>query len=172
MKSNTKIKSLLDYMTKKSPDSQKVWLLTFGKVFPWLREMVVTSINGCCFSVWSQTMSRLLHNGEGFGGRNREGAHEPPGKRKCAEVCSFGRGTEGGKTFLLMWLSCPPLPYFSCPTLASLSLIVFVFPVFFMSNRFQHFHKCLCATVGTAHTSLRGQSPQWLPWRGTVYTVP
>ncbi len=44
----------------------------------------------------------LFYNGEEFGGRNRAGAHEPPGKRKCAEVCSLIRETEEGKTFLLM----------------------------------------------------------------------
>ena len=41
------------------------------------------------FPVWPQTMSRLLHSGEGFGGRNREGAPEPSGERKCAEVSGF-----------------------------------------------------------------------------------
>jgi len=32
---------------------------------------------------------KLFHSGEGFGGRNREGAPEPPGVRKCAEVSGF-----------------------------------------------------------------------------------
>jgi hypothetical protein len=68
--------------------------------FPWLREIVVR--NGCCFSVWLQTMSRLLHNGEGFGRGNREGVEEPPGERKYAEVCGFGGDTAGTTTFLLM----------------------------------------------------------------------
>jgi hypothetical protein len=99
----------------------------------------------------------LSTKGEGFEGRSREGTDEPPRERKCEEVCSFGRGTEGGKTILLMSLSCPHLLYFSCPTLVSLSLIVSVFPV--MSNTFQHFYQCLCAPVGTVHTSPRGQSP-------------
>jgi len=68
--------------------------------FPWLREMVV--MNGCCFSVWPQTMSRLFHTGEGFGSGNREGADAPPGERKYAEVCGFGRETEERTTVLLM----------------------------------------------------------------------
>ncbi len=121
----------------------------------WLREMVV--INGCYFSVWSQTMSRLLHKGEGFEGRNREGAPETPGERKCAEESGFWGGTAGRKTFLLMWLSCPPLLYFSRPTLARLSLTMFVFFLAFV-NQISHFEQCLCATVGITHTSLGGQS--------------
>ncbi len=47
-------------------------------------------------------MSRLLHNGEGFGRGNREGVEEPPGERKYAEVCGFGGDTAGTTTFLLM----------------------------------------------------------------------
>jgi hypothetical protein len=39
---------------------------------------------------------------EGLRGRTREGAAEPPGERKWGKVCSFERGTEGRKTFLLM----------------------------------------------------------------------
>ena len=80
VKSLYKNQVIWDYMTKKSPDfSQKVWLL-------FEREIVVG--NGCCFSVWSQTMSRLLHKGEGFGGRNREGRVIAQGRgsvRKCAD---------------------------------------------------------------------------------------
>ncbi len=81
-------------MTQKSPDfCQKVWLLA---------EREIVAGNGCCFSVWSQTMSSLLHKREGFGGKVREGAAQPPGERKSGEGCSFRRGTEGRKTFLLM----------------------------------------------------------------------
>ena len=57
-------------MTRKSPDfSQKVWLL-------FEREIVVG--NGCCFSVWSQTMSNLLHNREGFRREGQEGGGTAP----------------------------------------------------------------------------------------------
>jgi hypothetical protein len=73
-------------MTQKSPDfSQKVWLLTFGNVFPRLKEMVV--INGCCLSVWSQTMSSLLTIVKGLGGGPGRGLQNPQGREsgdKCA----------------------------------------------------------------------------------------
>jgi hypothetical protein len=129
----------------------------------WLREMVI--INGCCFfPVWPQTMSRLLHNGEGFRGRDREGAPEPPGERKCAEVSGFWVETAGGKTFLLMWLSCPPLLYFSRPTLARLSLIAFVFSLF-LSIRSNTLIGVSVRLWELAHTSLRGQSLTTWGWR-------
>jgi hypothetical protein len=40
-------------------------------------------------------MSRFLHKGEEFGSGNREGADEPPGERKYAEVSGFGGEAEG-----------------------------------------------------------------------------
>ena len=92
--------------------------------FVWLWEMVET--NGCCFPVCLGPCHEFFTMVKGLGGRNRAGALEPPEKRKRARVCRFGRETEGGKTFLLMWLSVSPLSYFSCPILASLPLTGFV----------------------------------------------
>ena len=73
-------------MTRKSPDfSQKVWLLVE-------REIVVG--NGCCFSVWSQTMSSLLHNRVRFranlGGRPGRGQQSPQG-RESGEKCAASK---------------------------------------------------------------------------------
>ena len=58
---------------------------------------------------------------KGLGGKVRRGAAQPPGERKSGGGCSFRRGTEGRKTFLLMWLACALMPDFSCLILASLS---------------------------------------------------
>jgi hypothetical protein len=131
--------------------SQKVWTKTFGGI-PLVGKNGET--NGYCFPVWSQTMSTLLHKSGEFGRGTGWGAHEPPGTRKWAGVCSFKGETEGGKTFLLMWLSCPPLPDFSCPTLASLSLIGFCLSRV-MSHRSLHFAKCLCESGEATNTSLK-----------------
>ena len=79
------------------------------------------------FSVWSQTMSSLFHKREGFGSKARGGAAQPPGERTSGEECSFSRGTEGRKTFLLMWLACALMPDLSCPTLASRSQLTLSF---------------------------------------------
>jgi hypothetical protein len=54
------------------------------------------------FSVWSQTMSRLLHKGEGFGGEEQGRARDRPGKRKCAEVCGFCEEEVGRELSLLI----------------------------------------------------------------------
>ena len=148
----TKIKSFLDYMTKKSPDfSQKVWLLVERNgghkwllFFCLVSDHVKTSSQR--WRVWGEEQGR---------------ARGRPGKRKCAEVCGFRGEAEERETSLLMWLSCPLLLYFSRPTLARLSLTVFVFSPVFV-NQISLFEQCLCATVGTARTSLRGQSPhEW-----------
>ncbi len=59
-------------------------------------------------------------------GEEQGRARGRPGKRKCAEVCGFRGEAAGRETSLLMWLLCPLPLYFSCPTLARLSLILFV----------------------------------------------
>ncbi len=153
MWSNTDFKSILVFMTQKSPDfSQKVWLLSSLVERKWWLQMVVV------FPVWSQTMSRPFHFRGWFWGGTERGRLSSLGERTYGKVCSFGGGTEGGKTFLLMWLSCPLLSYFSRTTLICLSLIVSVFPVS-MSNRSLTFIGVFCSTVGITHTSQSGQSP-------------
>ena len=150
---NTDFKSILVFMTQKSPDfSQKVWLLSSLVERKWWLQMVVV------FPVWSQTMSRPFHSRGWFWGGTEWGRLERTLGRNEGRVCSFGGGTEGRKTFLLMWLSCPRLSYFSRTTLTCLSLIVSVFPVS-MSYRSLTFIGVFCSTVGITHTSQSGQSP-------------
>ena len=61
------------FKTQKSPDfSQKVWLLSSLVERKWWLEMVVV------FPVWSQTMSSLLHNREGFRREGQEGGGTAP----------------------------------------------------------------------------------------------
>ena len=147
---NTDFKSILVFMTQKSPDfSQKVWLLSSLVERKWWLQMVVV------FPVWSQTMSRPFHSREWFWGGTEWGRLSSLGERIEGRVCSFGGGTEGRKTFLLMWLSCPRLSYFSRTTLICLSLIVSVFPVS-MSYRSLTFIGVFCSTVGITHTSQSG----------------
>ena len=136
-------------MTEKSPDfSQKVWLLVERNGgYKWLL-FFLSGLRPC---------QDLPHCGW-FGGGTERGRLSPWGRGSMGNVCSFGGGTEGGKIFLLVWLSCPFLSYFSRTTLISLSLIVSVFPVF-MSIRSYTLISVFCATLGTAHTSQRGQAP-------------
>ena len=158
---NTDFKSVLFFMTQKSPDfSHKVWLLSSLVERKWWLQMVVV------FPVWSQTMSRPFHSREWFWGGPEWGRLSSLGERIEGRVCSFGGGTEGRKTFLLMWLSCPRLPYFSRTTLICLSLIVSVFPVS-MSYRSLTFIGVFCSTVGITHTSQSGQSPTTWGLRST-----
>ena len=150
VKSLYKNQVIWDYMTKKSPDfSQKVWLLVERNGgYKWLLVFL------CLVSDHVKTSSRWWR----VWGEEQGRARGRPGKRKCAEVCGLWGEAVGRELSLLMWLSCPLLLYFFRPTLACLSLTVFVLlPL--SSIRSHSLSVSLCDCGGAARTSPRGQSP-------------
>ena len=118
--------------------------------------MVAT--NGCWFSsVWSQTVSRLLHKGEGFGGGTEKGAWSPRGEGVCGRVRSLRESRRERDLSPDVTLMPSSVILFSPHSGLSVSDCVCLFPCLCQSDF--TLCQCLCATVGIARTSLRGQSP-------------
>ena len=148
VKSLYKNQVIWDYMTKKSPDfSQKVWLLVERNGgYKWL----------FFFRLVSDHVKTSSQKWRVWGGGPGKGACSPREEEVSGSV-QFSKGSRRERDLSPDATLVPyPIKAFLPQPGPSVSNWVCFFPWFCQSDL--TLCQCLCATVGTARTSLRGQS--------------